>query len=196
MTTVGTAEDSGAQTPGVRRKARAATAWLASWVVLAGASDAAAFSVSFDPQAFGGRYRVHTVPIAAGPRTIDLAPGSYGVDNGTGVGGSAFLLTVAADGTLSVSNPDAADVIGSTVQFRNVTITVQPGAYAGQHRISSYSTVASSGVVSRVLIPALRYCLDNGASIAGSSFCFLVDAGGSVTSQSAASAEGVGPCSS
>jgi hypothetical protein len=118
-------------------------------------------------------------------------PGVYAVDNGTAVGGSAFLLTVAADGTLSTSNPDA-EVGGSTVVFRNVTITIQPGAYGGQHRISSYRTLPSSGVVSRVLIPALRYCLDNGAFVGASSFRFLIDASGSITSQNAAAAEGVG----
>ncbi len=150
------------------------------------ATPAFAFPITVDPGGYTGRY---TIPgqlgLVTGRATVDLPAGTYSIDNGSSIGGSSFAFTV--DGGGQVSTTSAAAIgHGSTLTFRNAAVTFHPASYTGVYLLTSHLPTFFTGPHTLVLIPALVYGVDTGASVAGSEFSFSVDANGQVTTASAA----------
>src|SRR5207245_2410407 len=111
---------------------------------------------------------------------------------GTNIAGSSFLIQIdGITGHVSTSSEAAFISSGTTVNFNNVNVTIDPGNFTGQYFVPPGSNVPLTGPRTMVLVPTLVYALDNGSTIAGSSFQFTVDGAGNVSPSSAA-AVGVG----
>src|SRR5207247_377740 len=129
-----------------------------------------------NPGSYGGRYTiVGQTGTLTGTTTVNLAPGTYFIDNGTGLGGSNFSFTVDDNGLVNTTTRTATGA-GSTLSFTNVAVTFEPGAYTGTYTISSYNTTPLTGRQTVVLPVGLDYSIDNGSTIAGSSFLIHTDA--------------------
>jgi FIMAH domain-containing protein len=143
-------------------------------------------SVNIAPAAYTGRYILtsHYPTPFTGALTVALVPGLvYGVDDGTEVGGSEFLFTVDASGQVSTTSPSAT-TSGSTLTFKNTSVTIDPAKYTGLYFPSSHAPTAFTGMQTLVLVPGLVYGIDNGSEVGGSGFPFSVDLTGSVSSTS------------
>jgi hypothetical protein len=146
-------------------------------------------TVVIDPAAYAGQYSIDFGPFRSGSSTATLLPGTHSVTIGDWAG---FSFDVAADGTVSVpSHPDAATASGNTLTLRNVAVTINPVAYAGQWNISRVTDWTSGGATV-VLVPAGGYY---GMSLGGwgASFGFAVAGNGTVaitSNPAAASAAG------
>jgi len=171
---------------------------LAMIVVGLSASSALASPVTIHVGAYEGRYYINGV---GGPyfgdQTVDLAPGTYTLDTGANINGSALAFDVDGSGTISGVTPTGAAMAnGATVTFNTATIAIDAGNYLGRYFLSSYGTaVELHGSQSVALLPGLTYTLDNGAEAAmlaeASDFTFSLDAIGRVsTSSPAALADG------
>lgn len=165
-----------------------------------------AFSVHIDPGAYTGQYTVAGPGLFSGPRTVDLPAGTHTLTVGgvaeSPTANSYFRFTVDAAGQItSVLNsannsPSGAAVVvnGTTLRLNNVSITVDPGAYAGTYGLFSHGVSApcqvlfqgSQGPKPFVLVPDLlgRMCVGGVAEspTAYSYFRFVVDAAGQITS--------------
>ncbi|MCC7261111.1 MAG: VCBS repeat-containing protein [Candidatus Latescibacteria bacterium] len=155
-------------------------------------------TITVDPGSYTGNYTFISYGqrvLVAGLQSYVVIPGlRYGIDDGTLVGGSAFVFDVDASGNVTSQNPGAAHSSGSTLYFNNTTITVDPGSYTGKYTFISYGQrVLVTGLQSYVVIPGLRYGIDNGTLAGGSAFVFDVDASGNVISQNPGAAQGSGP---
>jgi hypothetical protein len=156
------------------------------------ASTASAFPITVNPGAYGGRYQVFggsgsITGLVTGVQNVNLSPGSYVIDDGAGIAGSAFPFTVDSTGNVSTTSASAT-AFGTTVGFNTVVITVNPQAYAGQYVLSSYSPATFTGSQSFVLMPCLSYAVDDGAFVGGSGFDFSLDCSGNVSTTSLAAA--------
>jgi hypothetical protein len=155
------------------------------------AAPAYAFSIDIEPGAYNGIYGVFPpnapgLGFTSGPSAPDLAPGTYQIDTGATVAGSAFTFDVDAAGQVSNVNPaGAAFALGSSVLFNNVAVTVNPNQFAGSYYLSPFHPQPSSGVQTVVLVPDLVYHVDDGSFIENGSgsttFYFSVDDTGLVT---------------
>lgn len=149
--------------------------------------------VQVDPLSYLGRYFL--TPFAFTPffgsNTFTLIPGlTYAIDNGTVVGGSSFQFAVDGAGNVTSLNTDAAVGAGTTLTFNNTNVVVDPSDHTGVFFLSSFAFTPFVGSQTFLLIPGLRYAVDNGAVIGGATFQFDVDGSGSVTSLNAGAAQG------
>ena len=156
------------------------------------ATDARAFTINIDPGAYSGRYSVAGQQFVGGPHLVDLAPGTHFIDNGNAVGGSSFGIVVDAGGSVTSLNPAAAQAVGNTLTFNTTSVVIDPGSYTGRYVVYSIGFGSFTGNQTFILIPGLRYRVDNGNSIGGSDFPFDLDAAGNVTSLNLAAAQGSG----
>src|SRR5579871_38684 len=175
---------------------RALTAALTACLVLLVASSSRA--VTIDPGGYNGRYYVSGVggPFY-GENTFALAAGTYQLDTGAEIGGSALTFDVDAAGNVIDFAPvAAATASGSTLALNTVTIAIATGNYAGRYFLSTFGTsVELRGDQSVTVVPALTYTIDDGAEVdsgtSSSAFVFSVDAVGNVSTNSpAAQADG------
>jgi hypothetical protein len=157
---------------------------LAATVVPAAA--ARAFPVTIAAGAYAGSWVIDGRDTGPGSKTIDLAPGTHVFDDGYTIDRSGFLFDVDAGGNVAnISNPAAAQASGATLAIANATITIDAGIYPYPYDpfAGVYSTL--SGTSPLVVIPALRYAIDDGTFLAGnggaSSFTYDVDASGGVS---------------
>lgn len=154
---------------------------------------ASAAPITIDPGAYAGHYYVapFTGTLLSGVSTVDLADGTYALDDATTTAGSSFAFTVSGGKVVSAAPASATpSADGSTLVLRNTTVTIAPGGYTGRYFLTSFGTGTElSGAQSIVLVPGLQYGLDDGteatAPIGGvpvaSDFLFDVAADGSVT---------------
>src|SRR5258706_12742469 len=107
------------------------------------AANAAAVTIA--PGSYTGRYSIAGVTgFQTGPASVALAAGTYAIEDGTSIGGSAFNFAV--DGSGNVSCATAAAVCsGSTLTFNTVTVTINPQGYVGRYIVSSYNPAFLSG---------------------------------------------------
>src|SRR5262245_27430171 len=61
-------------------------------------------TVTIDPNGYLGRYIVSGNGDRTGQVTLDLAPGTYSIDNNSSIGGSAFSFDVSATGQVTSNN--------------------------------------------------------------------------------------------
>lgn len=151
--------------------------------------------ISVQPGAYTGVYvpSSYSPTRYSGPAVLRLIRGTtFGIDNGTSVGGSGFLALVGADGSVSTSSISA-DAAGNTLTFRTAVIGIDPGAYLGKFWLSSYGiSDLRSGARSYVVVTGLLMGVDNGSAIGGSSMMFRADSTGQVTSLNLLAAHGQG----
>ena len=140
------------------------------------------FVINIDPAAYTGKYSAAGQGFVTGPSTLNLAPGTYSLDNGTSVGASAFQFDVDANGDVTSLNTAAATGSGNTLVFNNTTIVIDPGSYTGKYLVDSFFPPTVTGLQTFVVIPGLRYAVDNATLTGFSAFQFDVAANGDVTS--------------
>jgi hypothetical protein len=142
-------------------------------------------SVAIEPGGYVGRYVVTDVIPSTprvGPTSVVVIPGLRSrINNGSFIGGSELSYRVGADGSVESLSPDSAEASGSTLLFRNTTITIDPQAYTGNYATVLSDLVRVTGLRSFVAIPAQRYSIELGASLGGSGFIFDVSATGIVS---------------
>ena len=164
---------------------------VVGWSTVAGATHHAALwkvnftpgttTIAIDASAYAGAYSILGVSSAAsGSRSITVAPGTYTVDFGIGVGGSSVAFTVDGAGRVTSSNPTAMTGGARTLRFNTTPVVFEPGAYAGQYRLYPAVTFLT-GRTTAMLVPNLTYALDFGAAIGGSQVFFDVNPDGTVT---------------
>ena len=146
-----------------------AIAAVALGAFLGTARAASAAPITIDPGAYTGRYYIAPFggTFSTGVTTPDLADGSYQLDTGASIGGSAFVFTVEGGKVTSVSN-SSADITsgGSTLTLRNTPVTIDVGAYTGRYFLSSIGSGRELiGTQTVVLVPDLVYGLDGGANV-------------------------------
>src|SRR5438874_346182 len=85
-----------------------------------------AFNITIDNGFYSGRYFVSGYSTQfSGPTVLNLGAGSYTIDNGSGIGGSAFGFDVDMSGTVTNIVPAAAATAsGGTLTFNHVTVDV------------------------------------------------------------------------
>jgi hypothetical protein len=113
-------------------------------------------TVLVDPAAYTGSWRIGLVnDWTSGAKALTLVPSSrYSVNIGSW---GEIHIAVSADGTTSLPfNPDAATASGSTVTFRNVSVLIDPAAYAGQWRVGLVRDWGT-GPTTMVLVPSNNY---------------------------------------
>lgn len=123
-------------------------------------------TIQVDPQAFTAPYYVAAFRPApsSGLTSLALLPGlQYSLDNGAGLGNSAFTFDVDSAGIVSTSSP-AASASGSVLTLANVFVHVDSGC-VGTYSISGYPGL--QGTVDIVLIPSLAVVVTTpgGASV-------------------------------
>src|SRR5258706_2679678 len=117
------------------------------------AANAAAVTIA--PGSYTGRYSIADVTGSqTGPASVALAAGTYAIDDGTSIGGSAFNFAVDGSGNASCATP-AAVCSGSTLTFNTVTVTINPQGYVGRYIVSSYYPAFLTGTQNIVLLPGL-----------------------------------------
>ncbi|MGZ6144009.1 MAG: hypothetical protein ACXWLM_11775, partial [Myxococcales bacterium] len=150
----------------------------------------AAFPVHVDPGAYAGRYIVNGgFADTSGPTTIDLAPGTYTLDDGNEIGGTAanpiegssFTFDVDAAGHVTSHNLAAAVGSGDTLTLNNATIHIAASGYPYPYYTSGSTFPTTTGSADLVVIPGLSFTIDDGAFLSGSDFVYDVDAAGGVS---------------
>jgi hypothetical protein len=150
------------------------------------------FTVAINPGSYTGNYTVLGQGTFTGPTTLELAPGTYTVDDGALLGGSAFDFHVDALG--NVTSLDALSAQGGlgTLSFLTANVVINPGAYSGSYTVSPFGTEAFSGSQTFSLITGLYYLLDDGAGSGTTSFAFEVDGNGNIRSTTSDAGQGSG----
>ncbi|HJQ98697.1 MAG TPA: putative metal-binding motif-containing protein, partial [Candidatus Polarisedimenticolaceae bacterium] len=142
--------------------------------------------IQVDPGSWPGEYRIAGGPVVTGAGSADLSPGTYTV-------GLRFVgdVTFSIDGSGNVTSltPDSADGVGNTLVLKNTTVTVDPGAYTGGHRVLWFAF--GSGVRTYPLVPGLTLTYQLNVQFAGDVF-LQVDGVGSVVNLTPASATASG----
>ena len=159
-------------------------------------------TVTIDPQAFTGQYRLGTsfggLDIRTGQIAIDLVPGMRWLWNNKAaphiVGSTEFGFDIDDLGNVvAVTKPVAAFGIGDTLRLNNVTVTIDPQRYVGRYRIRHTYPNRFRNQRDVVLVPGLRYQLANDETLGDpGQFQFDVDGAGNVTSADPVSGIGVG----
>jgi hypothetical protein len=129
--------------------------------------------VAIDPVAYVGQWSMdYTAPWGRGPRSLALVPDMvYAVATGDYAG---FRFMLAADGSIDIfDNPLAATATGSTITFRNASVTINPATYVGQWS-NGYAGDWTSGLRTRVFVPNNRYAIQVG-DFAGFNFSIAGD---------------------
>ena len=148
-------------------------------------------TTNIDPQAYTGNYILYNrdtntnLGTFSGTQSLNLVAGNYQFDNSNQVGASAFNFSVNQFGQVSsVSNPNAAQAIGNTLRLNNTTINIEPGGYTGRYKFLA-SNSFYTGSQSFVVVPGLRYGVDNGTGRGGAAaqsyFYFDVGANGAIS---------------
>jgi hypothetical protein len=157
-------------------------------------ASAAAAEIVIDPGDYTLGFSVAGGEVVTGLVVLDLAPGTYEIDNGArveipGSGSSRFVFTVNADGTIGdIRNPvsgapsGAATAIGNRLVFRQATVQIEPGRYHDDYLLQ-YRGPELSGTQSVVVVPDLVYQVDEVAYIEAddgerAAFFFFVDGEG------------------
>lgn len=146
-------------------------------------------TLQIDSGNYAGRYlfSAYYPQVFHGDQSLSVLPGLlYSLDNGTAIGGSAFIFALDAAGQV-ISHGVAASGNGSSLRLNSVAITINPHAYAGSYTVSSYSPQSWSGSQTLELLPGLAY----GLQVGSRSISFSLDASGKV-STTAADAYGSG----
>jgi hypothetical protein len=157
---------------------------------------ALASPIQIDPGAYTYPYSVDGAAPVAGPRTVDLAPGTHWIELGPeldlpGIGSSAFLFEVDDAGQVTaITDPvtgqpsSAAQGVGAQLVFNTATVTIEPGGYRGHYRLQ-HTDPALEGTQAVVLVPGLLHSVEDatvapafGADPAG--FYVQLDATGQV----------------
>ncbi len=152
-------------------------------LVALSASGALALPVSIEPGGYAGQWVLSNTGYT-GATVLDLAPGTYNVS----VGWGGFSFSVAADGSVTVSNPVAAEGGASRLRFHTVPVTVEPGAYAGFWTLHLAANKLQ-GPHTLQLVPGLSQLLRVGGY---GSVRFELAADGTVSTQATASATASG----
>jgi YVTN family beta-propeller protein len=150
-------------------------------------------TINIDPGTYKGKVILVTDTERkdiSGQKTLQLAPGNYGIDNGNTAGNSVFGFTVDQSGqVVNISNPASASANGSTLTLKNTTITINPQQYPGGYYLNSHrhtNSPADTGVKSFVVIPGLYDSIDNGSFAAAvgaySNLGFVVGGDGQINS--------------
>jgi hypothetical protein len=144
-------------------------------------------TLAVDPADFVGWWWINGTSYRfQGANSVVIVPGlRYGVDVGD-VGGRMFIL-VAADGTVTVDNGVSGVGGAGTLLFNTVTVTVDPGLYAGRWEIFGGIRTYAPGPDTAVLVPGVTpYGLRPGLGLNPNFYAsvapFGVDAAGVVTS--------------
>ncbi len=132
---------------------------------------ALAFNVTIDTGNYQGRWipKFGSFAWETGNKTFDLAPGDYWLRVGGVLSGEAriyFTIDASGNVTQSVIDPnnatESANFLGSTLQFKNTTITVDPIQFIGAYGIDFVAS--GSGVQDLVFVPGLDYKIGMGNS--------------------------------
>lgn len=164
----------------IQRLARFVISFLVVW-----APAALAVPVTVQPGSYQGQW--HTGGVwYSGVQTLDLAPGVPHLFYIGARGG--FHVTVAADGTVTATNPVA--VVGGLNQlgFNTVPVRVEPADYTGMYYLQ-YAGGKAQGPLTVDLVPGLAYLIHVGGH---GSFGFGVAANGEVSTEAPASATSAG----
>jgi hypothetical protein len=151
--------------------------------------------VTINAGGYTGRYFLSIFGTAVelhGNSTFSLLPGlTYALDDGAEAGTSAFAFDVDAAGVVTTAS-SAATASGSTLTLATVAVQIDPQAFTGAYYLSTLGNATPlSGPSTVFLLPGLNYSLDDGSETALSSFLFLVDQAGQVSTSSPA-ASGAG----
>src|SRR5581483_2513496 len=152
-------------------------------------------TITVDPGAYTGRYFIqsHFPSAFVGKQQIVLIPAlTYAIDHGTESRKSAFLFDVDASGNVTSQNGTAATGGPKTLTFNTAPVVIDPQTYTGAFFLQSHIPTSFSGKPTVALMPSLEYAVDDGVEVGGSGFLFMVNADGSVASESAASASASG----
>jgi len=137
--------------------------------------NAQAIVINIDPGSYNGTYIAPGLGFVTGPTSPDLVQGTHTIVVGQ-VG--SFTFSLAADGTVTSNNTDAASGGPAILTFNTTTITVDPGAYEGSWALQLVSGFGS-GLRNFVVVPSLNYSVLVGQS---GNFGFSLAADGTVTS--------------
>ena len=145
-------------------------------------------SITVDPGAYSGTYALSGTNNLSGINTVQVATGSQSLSLVSG--GAHFFIDVAADGTVTSQNSDAATGTGNSLTFNTTPVTVDPTlVYQGTYSLYQI-TATVSGVQTVDLVTGLvGYYL---RITHGVGFYFDVDGSGTVSSQNTAAASGNG----
>lgn len=144
-------------------------------------------SVVIDPGNYDGIYNLSSIPgpLATnftGRQSFALVAGirlflQVGGNDHTGI-----TCSVDANGQLSsLNNPTAASINGNVLTFNNVTISVNPVAYAGWYFPSIYLFRAFFGAHNLIVVPGVDIGIDNGLLDTNSTFLIRTDSAGQIT---------------
>ncbi len=148
-------------------------------------------ATNIDPQAYAGNYILYNTDTNtnlgtfSGVQSLNLTAGNYKFDNYNQVGASSFDFSVNQFGQVSnISNPNAAQAVGNTLRLNNATLNIEPGGYTGRYKFLATNSF-HTGTQSFVVVPGLRYGIDNGTGRGGATaqsyFYFDVGTGGAIS---------------
>lgn len=151
------------------------------------------FSLTVDPGAYTGRWRIDRIvperesPLGAEAGVTVVAGTTLRVVAGASSFGSYFDVVVGADGSLSVPNGVSATAVGSHLTFLTHLVNVQPGAFTGQWFIARVSA-PTTGPATIALVRGLPFFVSPGIGSEG--FIASLDGEGRVTVANGASGIG------
>ncbi len=144
-------------------------------------------TIEVDPGLYAGLWKLEwSTGLLSGTQTVTIVP-SIRYRARVGLIG-VIEIDVAADGSITSHNIDAAAASGNRLLFENTTIDVDPGAYLGHWRIF-YGSDLVAGPSSLVVVPNVDYRMLIGVT---GTFDFAVDAVGQITSRDPAAAVATG----
>ena len=158
--------------------------WMATAALALACNSAMALPLSVDPGAYLGQWSITGFPLAPGPRTFNLNPGTYRISIAAGTGTN---IHIDADGTIT-SDSTRFNISGSTVSFQTVDVVFEPERYKGQWSVN-HGSPWLFGLKTLKLVPAgtgaddinNRYILAVGGLLA---VYFSVAADGTITTNS------------
>ena len=106
--------------------------WMATAALALACNSAMALPLSVDPGAYLGQWSITGFPLAPGPRTFNLNPGTYRISIAAGTGTN---IHIDADGTIT-SDSTRFNISGSTVSFQTVDVVFEPERYKGQWSVN------------------------------------------------------------
>src|SRR5262249_40081325 len=109
------------------------------------------FTVAIDPGAYTGTYTVLGKGSFTGPPTLELAPGTYRVDDAPGPGGTFDFEVDALGNVTSLAPLSASDGLG-ILSFNTASVMIDPGASTGGYALSPFGGSVFTGPHSFKLI--------------------------------------------
>jgi hypothetical protein len=150
-----------------------------------GVVDFLTLPVVVDPGDYQGQWRVQ--PYARqgsdGPQTIHLVPGisHYNANIGWFNQADQFRVTLAADGTVTTTNPVAATGGSQVLDWHSAPVTIEVGAYGGPHWLRTIHDQVRGTDLTLNLVTGIDYQLAV-HGLQTSTVPFHVDAAGQVSS--------------